>query len=157
MGFTESIRTCLREKFITFSGRASRSEYWYFVLFYFLVFVGSMLAMFMVGSLDAFMDGDVSSMFSGFSAIIPIALVLFGLGIIIPGIAVLVRRFHDVGLSGWWYLASILVSVIPVIGEAAGGIASIAVFVITLLKGTTGANKYGPDPLVEQSTADVFA
>jgi uncharacterized membrane protein YhaH (DUF805 family) len=69
-------------------------------------------------------------------------MVLWFLAIIVPGIAVGVRRLHDRNMSGWWYLGFIVLSLVPVIGF----IASIAMIVIFLLPGTPGPNKYGPDP-----------
>jgi len=78
MNFAESISTCLK-KFATFEGRASRSEYWYFVLFYAVV-------------------GGVSEYF------VPTISAIFILAIFIPAAAVGCRRMHDVGRSGWFQL-----------------------------------------------------
>lgn len=79
--------------------------------------------------------------------------VIFYLAILIPSIAVSVRRLHDRNLSGWWYLGMILASFIPFIGF----IASIAFLVVMCLKGTDGENKYGPDPLKGAANAEVFS
>ena len=84
MSFGEAIKACF-QKYATFSGRARRSEYWYFYLFYFLVSLG----------------------LSFLSILTPFAryLSLFlGLAFFIPNLAVCVRRFHDIGKSGWNYL-----------------------------------------------------
>lgn len=78
---------------------------------------------------------------------------LFYLAVILPMIAVSVRRFHDRDLSGWWYLGGLLAGMIPYIGF----LASIAMFVVTVLRGTDGENRFGPDPLKPLSSADVFA
>jgi uncharacterized membrane protein YhaH (DUF805 family) len=86
MDFVEAIKTCLR-KYAEFKGRASRSEYWWFALFYFLV------------SLVASLFSDVLS-------------ALVGLGLIVPSVAVATRRLHDIGKSGWLQL----VWIIPVVG-----------------------------------------
>ena len=80
MNFGEAIKACF-QKYAVFSGRARRSEYWYFYLFTFLV----ILVLDCIPSFDA-----LSS--------------IFGLAIIIPSLAVTVRRFHDIGKSGWNYL-----------------------------------------------------
>ncbi len=145
MGFKEAIRTCLN-KYVTFSGRASRSEYWYFYLFIMLV------ALVLGGIGFAAMDFDrqeptaVSIIFFG-------ALGIFYLGILLPLISVQVRRFHDRNISGWWFLGLIVLGAVPFVGI----LASIAAFVITVLKGTDGDNRFGPDPLKMQNRAEVFA
>jgi uncharacterized membrane protein YhaH (DUF805 family) len=149
MGFSEAVRTCLFEKYVTFSGRASRSEYWYFALFYLLVAIALSMLFFLMGGINAIETEDFSGL-----VLVPIALgSLFGLAMILPGISVTVRRFHDRNLSGWWYLASFLAGLIPLVGF----LASIAAFVITVLKGTPGQNKFGRDPLGADTNADVFA
>ena len=73
--------------------------------------------------------------------------------IILPTLAVQVRRFHDRNLSGWWYLALLIVSAVPYVGF----IASIAILVISALRGTEGPNKFGADPLRPEARAEVFA
>ena len=80
MSFGEAIKSVF-SKYATFSGRARRSEYWYFVLFYFLV-----------------------SFALGCIPILSALSVVWWLAIIIPSIAVSVRRLHDIGKSGWNYL-----------------------------------------------------
>lgn len=86
MTFQESIRVCF-SKYADFSGRAGRSEYWWFFLFIILA------------SLGASMISNVLS-------------ALFSLGILLPSIAAATRRLHDTNRSGWWQL----ISFIPVIG-----------------------------------------
>ena len=90
MSFGDSITNCLTNNYVGFSGRASRSEYWFWVLFTILV---SLVAGIMDGLI--FGTGTISSISS----------ILFFL----PGLAVLVRRLHDVGRSGWWFLSTILI------------------------------------------------
>ena len=86
MNFTESIKTCLTKKYLSFSGRASRSEFWFFYLF---VLVGYIIC---------------------FTLIMAVSFKLFWLmgafmlGIIIPGLAVTARRLHDINKSGWFQL-----------------------------------------------------
>lgn len=87
MGMIEAIKSCFNN-YATFSGRARRSEYWYFCLFNFLV--GLVL---------------------GFTGI-PFLSGLFALITFLPALAVAVRRLHDVGKSGWMYLLCLL----PLIG-----------------------------------------
>ncbi len=149
MGFAESVRTCLREKYFTFSGRASRSEYWYYNLFIALVMAA------LIGILALISGGDFFSAFA--SGSLPGWLLgLFGIvfvAIYIPVISVMVRRYHDRNLSGWWVLAVMVLSNVPYLGIAVG----IVSFIITVLKGTEGENRFGPDPLVAQNSAEVFA
>lgn len=149
MGFKEAVRTCVREKYARFSGRASRSEYWWFMLFVYGVSLLLFIPFLVLGGIDTIETGSfdvVSGIFIG-------VISLFFLAMFIPMISATVRRFHDRNLSGWWYLGLIIVGFVPVLGYAA----SIASIVITVLKGTEGDNKFGPDPLVEQKSADVFA
>ena len=86
-GFREAISVCLR-KYITFSGRASRSEYWYFILFGFLVGVATSL-----------IDRTIFGIESESSPIYWLA----SLALLLPSIAAAVRRLHDTNRSGWWY------------------------------------------------------
>lgn len=85
-GFREALKVCLR-KYVTFSGRASRSEYWYFILWQLLLgFAATFLDVILFGSL-----GDVSPLNS-----------ILSLAFILPTFAVSWRRLHDVNRSGWW-------------------------------------------------------
>jgi uncharacterized membrane protein YhaH (DUF805 family) len=77
-------------KYVTFKGRASRSEYWYFVLFY--------VSLFLILILGAFDTGGVI----GFIGLLAI------LASIIPFYSVTARRLHDTGKSGWWYWVSLI-------------------------------------------------
>ncbi len=148
MGFTESIRTVLKQKYATFSGRASRSEYWWFTLFYTLV----LAAFVFVGLVIDWFAGSSADFYQAYLiVIIPVA--IFMLATLVPFIALQVRRFHDRNLSGWWYLLLLVLGAVPY----AGFFASIASLVITILKGTDGPNKFGADPLRPEATADIFA
>ena len=92
MTFTESIKTCL-SKYADFTGRASRSEYWWFYLFTFLVSMSLSLISAMLGIADALS-------------------ILFNLGVLLPSLAAGARRLHDTNRSGWW----LLLMFIPIIG-----------------------------------------
>ncbi len=123
------------KRYADFSGRSRRKEYWMFQLFLLIVFF--VLAL-LVGLLGGFSEGP-----SGLSTV---AMAIFGiawLAIIVPGIAVTVRRFHDQDKSGWF----VLLSFIPYIG-------GIIVLVFMFLEGTRGPNRFGPDP--KQSVTEVF-
>ncbi|WP_267552172.1 DUF805 domain-containing protein [Rhizobium rhizogenes] len=149
MGFSESVRTVLKLKYATFSGRASRSEFWWFQLFYLLVLLA-------FGLVAGALIGATFDRQAGPSPlVIGIGILggLFALAMFLPQISVQVRRFHDRNISGWWLLGLYILNVIPYIGF----ISSIAMLVITMLKGTDGPNKFGADPLRPDATAAVFA
>lgn len=92
MKFSEAVKHCL-QNYVNFSGRAPRSEYWFFVLF----MVGAMV---IAGILDGAITGGILGS-------------LVSLGLFLPCIAVGVRRLHDLDKSGWWYLLVF----IPIIGS----------------------------------------
>lgn len=97
MTFTDSIKSCIN-KYATFKGRAPRSEYWWFILFYILVFSISYAVFAGIG----YMIGSFKGMF--LACLICAALII--LMFFIPLLAVAVRRLHDTGRSGWWMLLS---------------------------------------------------
>ena len=146
MGFKEAIDSVLKRNYANFQGRAARSEYWFFALFVFIV-AGILTAL-----LFATMDFNTAQI-SGLGYVVIALLVVFYLAILIPSIAVAVRRLHDRNMSGWWYLGFIVLSAIPFVGV----IASIAMLLIFCLKGTDGDNRFGPDPLRPSARADIFA
>ena len=127
MGFGRAIATCFR-KYAVFSGRASRSEYWFFVLFEILLYIVLIIA-------DIAMFRGSMNVFSTLAS-----LVLF-----LPGLAVLVRRLHDTDRSAWW----ILIPFVPIVG-------SIWLIVLLCERGTEGANRYGMGP-AEAAIPEVFA
>lgn len=148
MTFSDSIRTCLRDKYITFSGRASRSEFWWFMLFYWLVIAG-------VSLLTIGVSGAFSGPGNGGLGVGTLFLVLVGvavLGLFLPLLSVTVRRLHDRDMSGWWYLLVLVVGMVPYLGT----LVSIGFLVLMALKGTDGPNRFGPDPL-KPGGADIFA
>lgn len=127
MSFGQAVSTCLIKKYATFKGRARRSEYWWFGLFRFIIFV-------VVGSpclLAAQHDGVVGG-FCGF------LLILIILALLVPAISVSVRRLHDTGRSGWCFL----IGLIPYVGIITG----IILLVWYCLDSERGENEYGPSP-----------
>ena len=116
-----------------FSGRSRRKEYWMFILGYIIALVAAMVVEGVLG-----MSGMVGGVYG------PITLLLI-LALLIPAIAVQVRRFHDQDKSGWF----VLLAFIPIIG-------SIAVLVFMCLAGTDGPNRFGDDPK-NPGNADTFA
>jgi uncharacterized membrane protein YhaH (DUF805 family) len=102
MSFNDAVTNCLINNYMNFSGRASRSEYWFWTLFTFLV-------SFVSGIIDGFMFGSELGDPLWISNII-------GVAIFLPGLAVIVRRLHDGGRSGWWFLLSFtIIGIIPLI------------------------------------------
>ena len=109
-------------KYAVFSGRARRKEYWVFTLF-------NLLAMLVL----SFIDGMIG-MYS-IEAGVGVLSGIYALGILIPSLAVTVRRLHDTSRTGWW----ILLAFIPLIG-------ALVLLIFTVLDSTPGSNQYGPDP-----------
>jgi len=111
---------CITTNYANFSGRASRSEYWYFVLFCAVI---------------GFILGFIGT-FPGLKQMCFMIRCIFQLAILVPSIAVLARRMHDLDKSGWWQL----IALIPIIGW---------IYMIILLcrRGTGGTNRFGRDPL----------
>ncbi|PDV86829.1 DUF805 domain-containing protein [Rhizobium sp. H4] len=147
MGFTEAVRTVLKQKYATFSGRASRSEYWWFGLFYVL----ALFPLAIVATVLAFLtSGGGAPSPAHYTVVI---WMLFTLAMLLPLKSLQVRRFHDRSISGWWYLALFALSFIPY----AIFLTVPVTIVISLLPGTEGPNKFGPDPLSPEARAEVFA
>lgn len=114
MTFQEAVRACL-SKYATFSGRASRSEYWNFYLFNFILCFGLMMISIptTVGIVFSFNANLVSPKIAyvALRSIMLLPLLLY-LGFACPFLAAHVRRLHDVGRSGWW----LLIFFIPFVG-----------------------------------------
>ena len=116
MDLQTSIKTCFK-KFANFDGRASRSEYWWFQLFYIVIIIVAAI-------FDSFYVDNSQTMG-------PVELVST-LVLFIPALSVGVRRLHDVGRSGWWWLASItIIGLIPLL-------------IWTVSIGTKNKNRFGP-------------
>jgi uncharacterized membrane protein YhaH (DUF805 family) len=110
------------KKYATFSGRATRGEYWGFVLINIVIF-----AILYIPAAVTAKNGSTSPLIA-----LP---AIFDLAIIIPSLAVLVRRLHDSDRSGGWFF----IAFVPFIG-------GLWLFILTLLGGSAGENKYGPNP-----------
>jgi uncharacterized membrane protein YhaH (DUF805 family) len=122
--FPDAVRACW-SKYATFSGRATRSEYWFFVLFAFLVVVAASI-------LDSMLNLVVFEPAMGGNMLSSLAMLV----LLLPQLSAAVRRLHDLGHSGWWYL----IGLVPIVGGA-------ALLVWFCLRGTEGENRFGPDPL----------
>lgn len=144
------------KRYTDFSGRSRRMEYWSFMVLNFVIYM-ILLAVMLAGGLPmaAMTDPTVAEQITAPGPLFWIAGGLLGiyvLAILIPSIAVVVRRLHDRDMSGWWYLGVIVASMIPFVGFIAG----IAFLVLMFLPGTPGPNRYGPDPK-DPANAAVFA
>lgn len=117
MSFTDAIKSVITQ-YVGFSGRARRSEYWYFFLFN--IIISTVLTA--LGSMTG------AGIFSTLSGLVSLALLL-------PGLAVAIRRLHDTGKSGWF----ILFVLIPIVGE-------ILLIVWYCKDSQPGENQYGPNP-----------
>ncbi len=104
------------KKYATFGGRARRKEYWMFFLFNLIIAV-------VLAVVDAVM---------GSAGVIGL---LYSLAVLLPGLAVTVRRLHDTGRSGWW----VLIAFLPIIG-------AIVLLVFMVLDSYPSNNEYGPNP-----------
>lgn len=116
-------------KYAVFSGRARRKEYWMFVLFTALITIAIVVLENLVGIADSETGYGVIG-------------ALYSLAMVLPSIAVSVRRLHDIGRSGWWFL----INFIPLIG-------SLILLFFHVQPGQPHENQYGPDPKDEHSPA----
>jgi uncharacterized membrane protein YhaH (DUF805 family) len=116
MQLIESWKLVVLERYAKFDGRAGRAEFWWFVLANFLVMVVLNIL------------GNVSSLFN-------IVYFVYAVGVLIPSIAVAIRRLHDTDKSGWW----LLIGFVPIVGF-------IVLIVFYATAGTPGPNKYGAGP-----------
>lgn len=122
MNFGQAVKS-VYSNYVNFTGRAMRSEFWYFMLFYFIAYL-----------VLAFIDLEV---LGG-----QILTSLFALATLLPGIGVAVRRLHDIDKSGWL----ILLNFIPLIG-------AIILIVWYCQAGTPGPNRFGPAPVAGMGAA----
>jgi uncharacterized membrane protein YhaH (DUF805 family) len=116
------------KQYADFNGRARRTEFWMFILF-------SAIASAILGLVDSLI-GTARFIASGGYFYSPGVLGgIYGLAVLVPTLAVGVRRLHDTDRTGWWWLLWL----IPIVGQ-------IILIVFWALEGTPGANQYGPDP-----------
>jgi uncharacterized membrane protein YhaH (DUF805 family) len=138
MSFVDAIKSVF-SKYATFSGRARRSEFWYWVLFNLLV--GAVLGVF-TSATGGFEIDPVSGMPSyGATGVISNVV---SLALLIPSIAVTVRRLHDTDRSGFWWF----IGLVPFVGW-------IVLLVFCALEGTRGSNRFGADPKAAEQPATV--
>ncbi|KAA9007797.1 DUF805 domain-containing protein [Histidinibacterium aquaticum] len=120
MNFEQAIRTAVQQRYADFQGRSRRAEYWYFAL---MMFVLNLISQ-AIGGVIALLIGLVSLL------------------LLIPGIAVTVRRLHDLDKSGWFALLLL----IPIVNI-------VLILIWFTQPGTKGPNRYGPDPVGAETPA----
>lgn len=173
MGFWQAVRTAILKKYLKFSGRASRSEFWWFMLFYVLCYI----LIFFLQCIASWLEFAHSD-FIGLGWFIlnnVFLLVLF-----FPRIGITVRRLHDLNFSGWWSL--ILVGLAITIWmrfltelftpdflglyritdfiniyKVAFSILTFILLIVLIKKGDNGPNKYGENPVRVKVDLSVFS
>lgn len=115
MDFMQAVKTVLNN-YANFNDRSRRSEYWWWALAYVIAYI----AVYTLGSILG-----MGEILAG----------ILALGLLVPNIAVGVRRFHDIGKSGWW----LLIGIIPILGTLA--------LIYFFVQPSQGSNQYGEGPL----------
>ncbi|MFZ5835632.1 MAG: DUF805 domain-containing protein [Pseudomonadota bacterium] len=126
MNFSQAVKSGFKN-YATFSGRAARSEYWYWFLFY-------TIGTWSVLLLQLLIAGPSNTGSTGQAFVI--VQLMFILATFIPGIAVTFRRLHDLDRSAWW----LLIMLIPLLGP-------LVLLYWMCVRGTAGSNRFGDDPL----------
>ena len=121
----------MRDNYINFKGRARRKEYWMFTLVYVIILMGCTALDNMLGTVFMMDGGALGEISMGYGWVYTIC----GLAHFLPALSLVVRRLHDVGKSGWFYL----IILIPIIGV-------IWLLVLYCTEGQKQDNKWGPDP-----------
>lgn len=134
MSLGESL-TSVFNKYATFTGRARRSEYWWFTVCYYAL--GFIFNIAQLGMYVQLMSGEMSYNEPSYTIMLMVS-VIIGLGLFLPALAVTVRRLHDIGKSGW----NLLWSLIPIVGV-------IIVLVWMCQDSDVVTNKYGESPKYE--------
>jgi uncharacterized membrane protein YhaH (DUF805 family) len=117
------------KQYADFHGRARRTEFWMFVLVNLVISIVLAIADAAMGTAGVYAADGMASFSPGVLGTI------YALAVLIPSIAVTVRRLHDTDRSGWWFL----IQLIPIVG-------GIVLLVFVCLDGTPGPNRFGADP-----------
>tara|TARA_B100001287_G_C22416574_1_gene404881 strand:- start:47 stop:496 length:450 start_codon:yes stop_codon:yes gene_type:complete len=126
MGFMDAVKNAIMNNYANFSGRASRSEYWWFFLFGFLTAIPAMILDGLTGI--EIIDAGAGASYGPFY-------ILTVIGFFIPSLSLIVRRLHDSGRSGWWYF----IAFVPCVGF-------IILLVFLIQDGQPHPNAYGEVP-----------
>ena len=113
------------KKYAVFAGRARRKEFWFFYLFYVIFALAAAIVDSVLGTEYSVAETASIGLFSS----------VFVIAMMLPTFAVLARRLHDIGRSGWW----ILIGLIPIIG-------AIVLLIFTVRDSQEGENRFGPNP-----------
>ncbi len=137
-------------RYFDFEGRSTRSEYWWVQFFIWLVILGLAIlgGLMNGGNIEGIFESDASPM----SSIFILLIVAFFLAIIIPNLALSVRRFHDLNQTGWLVLVFGVGSALPLVGF----FVSIGEIIWFCFRGTVGPNNYGNDPLQDPGELGIF-
>jgi len=119
------------KKYAAFTGRARRREYWTFVI------VNDIICL-ILGLIEGLTGITAESDYS-------VLAIIFSLLVLIPTLAVTVRRLHDTGRSGWW----LLIGLIPIIGV-------LVLLIFFVLDSQAGTNEYGPSPKITDSPSNKY-
>jgi len=141
MGFGQAIGSGFRN-YVGFSGRATRSEFWWWQLFVFLVavvltFIDQLGGLHLTGATDWNINTGGST-FVVTNPGMPLLASIWYLVVLLPSIAMTMRRFHDAGHSGWWWLWTILLNFLCCAG--------FVIWIVFALQKSQPDNKYGPAP-----------
>lgn len=128
MNAVDAVKSAYRN-YVNFSGRAIRSEYWWWVLFQIVVSV-------IIAVLEGGGSGHMGDGAMGYSYNAGPIGIIWSLANLLPGIGLGIRRLHDLDKSGWW----LLILLVPLIG-------AIVLIVWFATKGTAGPNRFGADKL----------
>ena len=118
----------IKNRYAKFDGRATRSEYWYFILFYFILAL-------IVTLVDVLVINPMLGLTPEQAQQGGILQIILGLGLLIPTLALTIRRLHDIGKSGWW----LLIALIPIIG-------ALVLIYFYVQDSQAGSNIYGENP-----------
>jgi uncharacterized membrane protein YhaH (DUF805 family) len=135
MSFGQAVQSMFNN-YANFNGRASRSAYWWVVVFNILVAIVAMILDNMLGLTFSMTAPTGETISLGYGYIYLLAM----LGLLIPNLALSFRRLHDRDKSAWW----LLLCFIPLVG-------GIILLVWYCMRGTVGDNRFGPDPLASKS------
>lgn len=123
------------KKYAQFNGRSRRSEYWFATLANCILLMIVYAILYIPMVIDIVNNGEPTTATIAISSILGLLILVYALAILVPSLALSIRRLHDTGRSGW----CLLLSLIPFVG-------GIIVFVFMVLDSQPGTNKYGPNP-----------
>jgi len=122
----------MKTNYADFSGRARRKEYWFFALSNVLITVAGLLVL---GFFEGIVTGGACFSGTGEPLLAGLFNIVFQLALFIPNAAILTRRLHDIGKSGWWWL----IAFVPLVG-------GLVLLLFAVREGDKGSNQYGPSP-----------